>query len=68
MAEFRQEWVTAVSQYQTAYSALKGVPLGQPQPSVQRHAEVRQMEGFYTTFFKGITLGSRWLWRVLISQ
>jgi hypothetical protein len=40
MSEFRQGWVGAVTQYQAAYAALKGVPLGQPQPSMQRHAEV----------------------------
>lgn len=40
MAEFRQDWVNAVGQYRAAYAALKTVPLGQPQPSVQRHAEV----------------------------
>lgn len=39
MAEFRQDWVTAVSQYQAAYAALNSVPLGHP-VSVQRHAEV----------------------------
>jgi hypothetical protein len=29
-AEFRQDWLTAVSCYQTAYAALRGVPLGSP--------------------------------------
>jgi translation initiation factor IF-2 len=40
MSEFRVDFAGAVAQYQAAYAALKAVPLGQPQPSVQRHAEV----------------------------
>jgi hypothetical protein len=31
LAEFRQDWLTAVSCYQTAYAALRGLPLGSPQ-------------------------------------
>jgi hypothetical protein len=40
LAEFRQDWLAAVSSYQAAAAALQGVPLGRPTVSCQRHAEV----------------------------
>jgi hypothetical protein len=40
LAEFRQDWLAAVSSYQSAAAALQGVPLGRPTVSCQRHAEV----------------------------
>lgn len=40
LAEFRQDWLAAVSSYQAAAAALQGVPLGRPSVSCQRHAEV----------------------------
>jgi hypothetical protein len=40
LAEFRQDWPGAVTAYQAAAAALQGVPLGRPNVSCQRHAEV----------------------------
>eukprot|EP00775_Hariotina_reticulata_P005239 gene5239-5474_t len=40
LAEFRQDWLAAVSCYQAAAAALHQVPLGRPTVSCQRHAEV----------------------------
>ena len=45
LAEFRQDWPGAVSHYQAAYAALATVPLGRPQPSVQRHFEAARVAG-----------------------
>lgn len=40
LAEFRQDWLAAVTSYQASAAALQAVPLGRPTVSVQRHAEV----------------------------
>eukprot|EP00879_Flechtneria_rotunda_P002505 GHRR01002703.1.p1 GENE.GHRR01002703.1~~GHRR01002703.1.p1 ORF type:complete len:1063 (+),score=495.97 GHRR01002703.1:1057-4245(+) len=40
LAEFRQDWLSAVSAYQAAAAALQGVSLGRPTVSCQRYAEV----------------------------
>jgi hypothetical protein len=40
LAEFRQDWLSAVSCYQAAAAALQQVPLGRPTVSCQRHTEV----------------------------
>lgn len=52
-AEFRQDWLTAVSSYQAAAAALQGVPLGRP-VSCQRHAEVTAVAE--VVHFKGMML------------